>query len=103
MDLSGLTFGPIAPIVGAIVGACITAGVTYFFIYKRKVVTFWVSETEDLTLPLRQHHSFVRFKVGDSELVSVRPSGARQASRPKRAQFFSKPLKAYVPVGSWPC
>jgi hypothetical protein len=71
MDLSGLTFGPIAPIVGAIVGACITAGVTYFFIYKRKVVTFWVSETEDLTLPLRQHHSFVRFKVGDSELANL--------------------------------
>jgi hypothetical protein len=71
MDLSGLTFGPIAPIVGAIVGACITAGVTYFVIYKRKVVNFWVSETEDLTLPLRQHHSFVRFRVGDSDLSNL--------------------------------
>ena len=64
------TFGPIAPIVGAIIGACITAGVTYLFIYKRKVVTFWVSETEDLTLPLRQHHSFVIFKVANFEILN---------------------------------
>jgi hypothetical protein len=66
-----MEFGPIAPIVGAMVGALIAAAVTYFVVVKRKRVTFWIRETEDLTAPLRKHHPDISIKIGNNEYKNM--------------------------------
>jgi hypothetical protein len=55
--------GPVAPIIGAIVGSVITAVVAYFFLAKRQSITFWVGDSEDITLPLRRQHRDISFTV----------------------------------------
>jgi hypothetical protein len=71
---AGDIVGPIAPIIGgggAIVGALIGAGVTYFLVVKRKVVRFAITKTEDFTLPIRQGHDFLEFSVGERKLANL--------------------------------
>ncbi len=63
--------GPLAPVIGAIVGGLIGAFVTYRIVVKRKALSFHVSESEDLTLALRQHHRFMSFKIGDKEMSNL--------------------------------
>jgi hypothetical protein len=63
--------GPLAPIIGAIIGAVITAVVGYFFLAKRQSITFWVADSEDITLPLRREHRDIIFTVGDMKFANV--------------------------------
>jgi hypothetical protein len=63
--------GPLAPVIGAIVGGLIGAFVTYRLVVKRKALAFRVSESEDLTLALRQHHHFIAFRIGDKEMLNL--------------------------------
>ena len=63
--------GPLAPIIGAVIGAAITAVVSYFFLTKRKSVTFWVANTEDITLPLRRHHKDIAFTVSGRSFFNL--------------------------------
>ena len=51
--------GPVAPIVGAIVGALIALGVNYFFVFKRKRLGFWVVRGRNLTESLKPIASVV--------------------------------------------
>ena len=62
-----MDFGPISPIIAALLGAAIAALSTYFMLFKRRVIMFWISDSEDLTLPLRKSNPFVTFKVGENE------------------------------------
>jgi hypothetical protein len=66
--------GPLAPVIGAIVGGLIGACVTYRLVVKRKALAFRISESEDLTLALRQHHKFIAFKLGDKEMLNLNRS-----------------------------
>jgi hypothetical protein len=66
--------GPLAPVIGAIVGGLIGAFVTYRLVVKRKVLVIRVDESEDLTLPLRQRHKFMAFKIGDKEMLNLNRS-----------------------------
>jgi hypothetical protein len=63
--------GPIAPIIGAIMGALITAAITYFLVVKRKSLGFWISESEDLTRLLRQHHQQIVVSVGQQGFFNL--------------------------------
>jgi hypothetical protein len=63
--------GPLAPIIGAIVGALIAAIVTYSLVVKRKSVVFWIRDTEDLTSSLRKHHHAILFKIGEIETANL--------------------------------
>jgi hypothetical protein len=63
--------GPVAPIVAAIIGAFITAAVAYFFLARRKILSFWVADSEDVTLPLRRHHSDISVKVSGREFQNL--------------------------------
>jgi hypothetical protein len=45
--------------------------VTYFVVVKRKSVAFWVSDGEDVTLPLRRHHKDIVFKVSGREFLNL--------------------------------
>jgi hypothetical protein len=63
--------GPLAPIIGGFVGASIGAFVTYYLVLVRKAVTFLVGKSEDITLPLRQEHDFIEFKIGDRTLLNL--------------------------------
>lgn len=71
-DLS--SFQPIATIVSALISAAAGAVATYFIIAKRKAVTFWVTETEDVTLPLRKHNNAISFKVSGREFLNLNRS-----------------------------
>jgi hypothetical protein len=62
---------PIAAIIGALITAAVSALVTYSLVAKRKTVTFWVSESEDVTLPLRRHHNDIVFKVSGREFLNL--------------------------------
>jgi hypothetical protein len=64
-------FGPLAPIVGAIVGATIASLVGYFILQKRKRVKFWVSKSDDVTLPLRRDHKHIVFQIGGRNFVNL--------------------------------
>jgi hypothetical protein len=63
--------GPLAPVIGAIVGGLIGAFVTYRMVVKRKVLSLRISESEDLTLALREHHRFMSFRIGDKEMLNL--------------------------------
>jgi hypothetical protein len=66
--------GPLGPIIGALVGAAISALVTYHFAVKRKVLRFWVTNSEDITLPLRRHYKDVVFKVSGRDFLNLNRS-----------------------------
>jgi hypothetical protein len=66
-----LSYLPLIAILGPIIGAAIGAFVTYRFVVKRKRVAFYIHQSEDLTLQLRQHHSFVVFKIGNFEVLNL--------------------------------
>jgi hypothetical protein len=63
--------GPLAPIIGAIVGALITAAITYFILTKRRSLGFWVTHTEDLTSSLRRHHQQIVVSVGGQPFLNL--------------------------------
>jgi hypothetical protein len=60
-------FGPLSSIIGAVIGASITALVGYFLLQKRKRLRFYIGPEEDLTSALQKNHPFVSVKVGDKE------------------------------------
>jgi hypothetical protein len=62
---------PLVTIFGPIIGAIIGALVTYFVVVKRKTVTFWISKSDDLTLPLRQEHDLIVFKIGERAMPNL--------------------------------
>jgi hypothetical protein len=64
-------FGPLSPILAALASAIITALVTYYVVAQRRAVTFWISKSDDLTLPLRKHHRHIVFKIGDVEMLNL--------------------------------
>jgi hypothetical protein len=66
--------GPLAPVIGAIVGGLIGAFVTYRLVVKRKALAFRIGESEDLTLALRQRHQFMAFRIGDKEMLNLNRS-----------------------------
>jgi hypothetical protein len=63
--------GPLAPIIAAIIGALITAVVAYFLLARRKILSFWIADSEDVTLPLRRHHSDISVKVSGREFQNL--------------------------------
>jgi hypothetical protein len=63
-----LELGPVAPVLGGIVGALITAVVSYFFIFKRRRVTFWIQNTRNLTEGMRP---FVAITMEGSEVIEL--------------------------------
>jgi hypothetical protein len=72
MDNLQINFvGPIAPILGAIVGGLITLVVTYALVIKRKSLGFWVSKAEDLTSSLRRHHNQIVVSVGGQSFLNL--------------------------------
>jgi hypothetical protein len=60
--------GPIAPILGGVVGALIAATVSYFFVFKRRRVVFWIQKTRNLTDGMKP---FVAVAVEGSEVVEL--------------------------------
>ena len=68
---------PIAPIIGAVIGASIAAFVGYFFLQKRKQVLFFVEGTEDITSPLRRQHGLISFKFGLRDVSNLCRSAVR--------------------------
>src|SRR5262245_28710674 len=64
-------FGPLSPILAALVGATITFFVTYFVVTQRRALSFFISNTEDLTLPLQKHNRHVVLRVGDAEMLNL--------------------------------
>jgi hypothetical protein len=68
--------GPAGPVIGAIVGAGITAAVA-FRNRERRRVTFVIYPTDDLTSPLREHHKFISFKIGEREMWRLNRSRVR--------------------------
>ena len=66
-----MDFGPISPIAGALAGAAIGGAITYFYVVKRKAVAFWISKSEDLTLPLQRHNQQIVLKIGNDEMFEV--------------------------------
>jgi hypothetical protein len=63
--------GPVAPIIGAIIGATIAWMVTYYLIVKRKSLGFWVTKSEDLTTSLRRHHQQIIVSVGGQGFLNL--------------------------------
>jgi hypothetical protein len=63
-----MQFGPVAPIIAAIIGALITAGVSYLFVHKRRQVSFWVRRTANLTEGLKP---YVSLSVEGSEVHAL--------------------------------
>ncbi len=66
--------GPLAPIIGAIVGGVIGIVGTYYFVAKRKRLGFWVTKSEDLTSALRRHHREIVVSVGGRGFLSLNRS-----------------------------
>ena len=66
--------GPLAPIIGALIGAVIAAAVTYYLVVKRKSLGFWITETEDLTSALRRHHQQITVSVGSQPFFDLNRS-----------------------------
>jgi hypothetical protein len=60
----------VASIIAAIISAAAGSLVTYFAT-KRKGVKFWISESEDITTPLKKEHPPIVFKVGERELANL--------------------------------
>src|SRR5262245_21523708 len=80
MDLTPIQ--PVAAIIGALITAGIASAVTFFVVVKRKVVTFWVAPTIELTGEMKKQHERISFKIDDKEFrdlhraqVSVRNTG----------------------------
>lgn len=69
MDLTSIQ--PVSAIIGATLGAIITATVTIWFVVKRKKVVFAITRTEDLTSGLRQHHQFISFNIANRAVLSL--------------------------------
>lgn len=67
--------GPLAPIIGAIVGAAIAAAVTYYLVVKRKAVTSVINDTEDLTSALGGHGQLMTVKIGNREVARLMKGG----------------------------
>jgi hypothetical protein len=65
-----MDFGPISPLIGALIGAL---GATLLFVLgrERKRVVFFVEAAEDLTLALRKHHTIVALRIGDQEVLNL--------------------------------
>jgi hypothetical protein len=63
--------GPIAPIIGAVIGAMIAAAVTYYLVVKRKSLGFWITKTEDLTSSLQRHHQQIVVSVGGQGFLNL--------------------------------
>jgi hypothetical protein len=62
-------------ILGPISAAIITFVATYFFLRERKQITFLLSNSEDLTLPLRrQSHDTVTFKITGEDWLNLNRS-----------------------------
>jgi hypothetical protein len=55
--------------------------VTYYIVVRRKYVVFWISKSDDITLPLRQEgmrvRQFFSFKLGDREFRNLNKSTVR--------------------------
>ena len=69
--------GPLAPIVGALLGSALTAFVTYYVLTKRKKVAFWVTSSEDITLPLQNRHHNIVLNIGDKTIVNLNRAGVQ--------------------------
>lgn len=69
-----VTLRPIAPVIGALFGALITAAVTWRFVVKRQSVGFWVTPTEDITSSLRAKYRNIVFKVNNKEMLNLNKS-----------------------------
>ena len=63
-----MELGPTAPIVGAVAGALMTAAVSYFFVFKRRRVTFWVRPAMNLSGLLRP---FVKMLMNGVEIDAL--------------------------------
>lgn len=63
--------GPLAPIIAAVMGALITAIISYSILHKRKAVTFWIARSIDITFPPREGHSEISFRVGGREFTDL--------------------------------
>jgi hypothetical protein len=69
----GDLIGPIAPILGglgAVIGACIGAAVTFIYVVKRKRVLFTIEETEDLLQALRAEDDSITINISGSPVSS---------------------------------
>jgi hypothetical protein len=75
MDNAQISYiGPLAPIIGAIIGGAIGIAGTYYFVAKRKRLAFWVTKSEDLTSALRRHHREIIVSVGGQGFLSLNRS-----------------------------
>ena len=62
--------GPLAPIVGAVSAAAVSALVTYFVVMKRKKVEFWIAASEKIAPPHNRHQNIL-FKIGDKDVLNL--------------------------------
>jgi hypothetical protein len=69
--LNELQIGPLAPIIGAIVGAVIASLVTYFVVVRRKSASFSIRSSTDLTRAIRRLHRNISVKIGDKEFPNL--------------------------------
>lgn len=70
MDWS-VSFGPIGPVIGAIIGAAATLTVGYFITHKRRRITFSLYKAEDVTIGLRKQNRHVALKFEDGEALNL--------------------------------
>lgn len=66
-----IPYFPLIAIVGPIAGALIGAAITYFFVVKRKRVTFYISPTEDLMQGLRQHLATAVLRLDNRDVLEL--------------------------------
>lgn len=59
--------GPVATIIGALIGAAIT----YVYGVKRKRLHFWIATTENLTRSLQRHHQQIVVSVGGQPFLDL--------------------------------
>lgn len=72
-----ISLGPITPVIGNLLSAAAGALVVWLWTSKRKVLTFTVRVSEDLTLPLQQHHPNLAFRIGEYEMFNLNPGSVR--------------------------
>jgi hypothetical protein len=67
-------YAPFVTFFGPIIGALIGAAITYYVVVARKQLTFWVTESEDVTAPLKRQYRDISFNVSGRQFATLNRS-----------------------------
>jgi hypothetical protein len=74
-DSSSIPFGPLSPIIAAIISALIGAAVTYFIIHKKSKVSFYVEKSDNITSALTKLGKPITFNCDDKIMHQLSTGG----------------------------